>query len=204
MESGGKTFRTLTAPSGPVEFRERKSKFLGVAYPVDSTEQAREQVAALWQEFPDATHICYAYRIGSDLPEIRMNDDGEPSHSAGAPIFGQIESFDLMDVLVCVIRYYGGTKLGVGGLIQAYRDAARRCLEHGRIVTRIPKAVLSLGFTYADLDAVLRIIDQNRFNVVRREMALSCRIDLEVPVEETERVRNAFGPVPGVTINDKG
>ena len=129
-----------------------------------------------------------------------MQDDGEPANSSAPPIFGQIESFDLHDVLVCVVRYYGGVKLGVGGLIQAYREAAKSCLELGQIAVRRPTARLVLRFTYDDLDAVLRIIDQQRLPVVRRDMALSCRMDLEIPLSDLDRVREVFGPLPGVSI----
>ncbi len=194
------TFRTLNAPCGPSEHRDRKSKFLGFAYPATSATRAQELVDALWREHPGATHICYAYRIGVRQPEIRMQDDGEPANSSAPPIFGQIESFDLHNVLVCVVRYYGGVKLGVGGLIQAYREAAKSCLELGHIAVRRPSAVLALRFTYDDLDAVLRIVDQQRLRVVRREMALSCRMDLEIPLSDLNRIREVFGPLPEVSI----
>lgn len=193
-------FRTLKAPCGPSEHSDRKSKFLGYAYPAKSAARAQELVDFLWREHPGATHICYAYRIGVRQPEIRMQDDGEPANSSAPPIFGQIESFDLYDVLVCVVRYYGGVKLGVGGLIQAYREAAKSCLELGRVEVRRPTARLVLRFTYEDLDAVLRIVDHQRLRVVQRDMALSCRIDLEIPLSEMDRVREAFGPLPGVSI----
>ncbi|MDC6354287.1 MULTISPECIES: IMPACT family protein [unclassified Robiginitalea] len=194
------SFRTLKAPCGPSEYRDRKSKFLGYAYPVNTTSGAQELVDALWREHPGAAHICYAYRIGVRQPEIRMQDDGEPANSSAPPIFGQIESYDLHNVLVCVVRYYGGVKLGVGGLIQAYREAAKSCLELGRIEVRRPSAVLVLRFTYDDLDAVLRIVDQQRLRVVRREMALSCRMDLEIPLSDLNRIREVFGPLPEVSI----
>lgn len=174
-------YLTLAAASPMVELTERKSKFLSVAYPVQAMEAVSERLAELGAAYPDATHICYAYRIGRDRPEVRMNDDGEPSYSAGAPIFGQIEAFGLFDVLVCVVRYYGGTKLGVGGLIQAYREAARGCLELARIVEKVPTLLLDLHFEYAAMDAVMRFIAQRQIKMLEQEMALKGRIRIRIP-----------------------
>ncbi len=200
MENPTDSYLTLASTAGPVEIREKKSKFIGYAFPVDTVEAARARIAELGNAYPDATHLCYAYRIGTDRPEKRINDDGEPSHTAGTPIFGQIESFSLFDVLVCVIRYYGGTKLGAGGLIQAYRETALQCLQQAKILRKHPVNLLVLRFEYADLDAVLRLIDQHQLLVAGRKMDLSCRIDLEVRARDTDKVRKLFAPLTGVDI----
>ncbi len=192
------SYKTLSGPCGPVLFRERKSKFLGYAFPVLSGEGAREHLSALWQRYPDATHICYAYRIGHRQPETRMNDDGEPAYSAGAPIFGQLESFDLYDVLVCVVRYYGGTKLGVGGLIQAYRETARMCLEEAPVIVREPVRVLHLEFGYDSLDAVMRTLSQHQLSPQSQQMELRCAIQLQVAEHRAEAVMGLFRALAGV------
>lgn len=191
-------YKTLSGPAGPVLLKERKSKFLGYAFSVHSRDEAQEHLSALWERHPDATHICYAYRIGLTQPETRMNDDGEPAYSAGAPIFGQLESFELYDVLVCVVRYYGGTKLGVGGLIQAYRETARLCLQQAPVVTREPTRVLQLDFGYEALDAVMRTLSQHQLPIEGQEMKLRCRMQIPVPERRAEAVWELFRAIAGV------
>ena len=191
-------YRTIDRPSGPFLLKERKSKFLGWAFPADSPEVAAKQIENLWKKYPDATHICYAYRTGVEQPAVRTNDDGEPSYSAGVPIYHQIESEDLYNIVVCVVRYYGGTKLGVGGLIQSYREAARGVLESAGIVTRVPVCILTLDFGYPLLDAVMRFVSQNQLKLRSQRMELDCSLELEVPLERCEEVREgicALGPV---------
>ncbi|MEJ2585900.1 MAG: YigZ family protein, partial [Robiginitalea sp.] len=158
-------FKTIIKSSGPFLYKDRKSKFLGWVFPAKSPDHAIKRVETLREKYPDATHICYAYRTGVEKPMVRMNDDGEPAYSAGTPIYHQIESEELFNVLVCVVRYYGGTKLGVGGLIQAYREAARGVLEEARIVTRVPVCILTLDFEYPLLDAVMRFISQHQLKL---------------------------------------
>lgn len=192
------SYKTLTGPCGPVLLKERKSKFLGFAFPAGSREEAREHLSALRDRYPDATHICYAYRIGLRQPETRMNDDGEPAYSAGAPIFGQLESFDLYNVLVCVVRYYGGTKLGVGGLIQAYRETARSCLEQAPVVIREPERVLRLDFGYDSLDAVMRTISQQQLPIQYQQMELRCQLHVQVAEPRAEAVMELFQAIAGV------
>ncbi len=191
-------YKTLSAPCGPVLLKERKSKFLGYAFPVRSREEVAAQLESLRATYPDATHICYAFRIGLRPPETRMNDDGEPAYSAGAPIFGQIEAFDLHNVLVCVVRYYGGTKLGVGGLIQAYRETARNCLQEAMVVLKEPSRTLGLYFGYEALDAVMRTIAHNQLSIDRQEMALRCRVYLKIPAAREAGVFELFQAIPGV------
>ncbi len=191
-------YKTVAQASGPYQLKERKSKFLGWAFPVNTLEEAAQQIDKLWKEYPDATHICYAYRVGVEKPAVRMNDDGEPAYAAGAPIYHQIESENLFNVLVCVVRYYGGTKLGVGGLIQAYRETARGVLGEATLVTRVPVCLLTLDFEYPLLDAVMRFISQHQLNLRSQRMELNCTLELEVPLgqcEETLRGLRALGEV---------
>lgn len=198
MNADPTPFKTLNSPSGPALYKEKKSKFLGFACPVKSLEEAEAFLAGLRKQYSDATHLCYAYRIGLDQPKIRMNDDGEPTYSAGAPIFGQIESLELFNVLVCVIRYYGGTKLGVGGLIQAYRETAGMALEDGSVITIQPQQALILNFDYPRLDAVMRFVSHHQLSIYRQRMEMNCTLELRLPVKDKERIRegiSALGPI---------
>lgn len=192
------SIKTLSGPGGPVLLKERKSKFIGFAFPAKSREEVREHLSNLRERYPDATHICYAYRLGFRQPETRMSDDGEPAYSAGAPILGQLESFELHNALLCVVRYYGGTKLGVGGLIQAYRETARRCLDQTPVAIYEPVRILRLDFGYGALDAVMRTISQQHLSIQGQEMKLSCRVRIEVAELRAEAVMELFRAIQGV------
>ncbi len=196
-------FKTVSRPSGPFVLKEKKSKFLGWVFPSGSVAEAEEHLTQLADTYPDATHICYAYRIGVEHPVVRMNDDGEPAYSAGAPIFHQIESEDLFNVLICVVRYYGGTKLGVGGLISAYREAARGALQEARVVTRIPKCRLTLEFEYPLLDAVMRYISHHRLKIASQRMELDCTLELEAPLEACGEIRKGVRALGNVKLRER-
>lgn len=196
-------YKTVAQASGPYHLKERKSKFLGWVFPVKNTEETAHQIDKLWKEYPDATHICYAYRVGVEKPAIRINDDGEPAYSAGAPIYHQIESENLFNILVCVVRFYGGTKLGVGGLIQAYRETARGTLQEATLVTRVPVCILTLDFQYPLLDAVMRFISQHQLNLRSQRMELDCSLELGVPLEQCEEIRRGIRALGKVKVNRK-
>ncbi len=185
-------YKTVSSTCGPFLLKERKSKFLGWAFPVQTPEEAAEKIESLWKKYPDATHVCYAYRIGVEQPVVRANDDGEPSHSAGTPILHQMESEALFNLLVCVVRYYGGTKLGVGGLIHAYREAARGVLDQARKVTRVPVCILTLDFEYPLLDAAMRYISQQQLKLRSQRMELDCSLQVAVPPDQCEAIRKGF------------
>lgn len=195
-----KIFRSIAADCGPVLFKDRKSKFFGFAFNVEDLNQVKNKILELKAAYPDSSHICYAYKIGTDRPEIRMNDDGEPAYSAGAPIFGQIEAYELCNILVCVIRYYGGTKLGIGGLIHAYRETTKACLEQSQITNIIPTKILILNFEYAVLDQVMRIISQKQLKITDQKMGLSCAIALKGQENEVDEILKIFTSTPGVSI----
>lgn len=182
------SFKTIDAAAGPAQYRDRKSRFLGWAFPVSTEEEAAARLSDLRRGHPDAAHVCYAYRIGVSQPRERVSDDGEPAHSAGSPIFGQIEAAGLHNVLLCVVRYYGGVKLGVGGLIQAYREAARAALAMARVVTRSPKCILTLDFDYPVLDGVMSYISRHRLGIRNQEMGLRCHLELEIPLADCDKI----------------
>lgn len=196
-------YRTLSDPSGPFELKEKKSKFIGWAFPASSVGEAAAHIASLRSRYGDASHVCHAFRIGTDQPAIRMSDDGEPAHSAGAPILHQIEAAGLHNVVVAVVRYYGGTNLGVGGLIRAYREAARGCLKDARVVTRLPYAILTLDFQYPDLDAVMRFISQNKLEIREQQMDLSCSLKIRVPLHALDETRNGIAALGQVRLREE-
>jgi uncharacterized YigZ family protein len=161
-------------------YKEKGSKFIAVVLPVESTDEIRLQLEQLRKRYHDARHHCYAYRLGDDPYEVRYNDDGEPSGTAGKPIFGQIQSFDLTNVLIVVIRYFGGVKLGTGGLIQAYRAAAKDAVGNGKIVTKHWTVQLEIRFQYPQMNDVMRIIKEEGLRVLRQEAEGQSSILLEI------------------------
>jgi uncharacterized YigZ family protein len=173
-------FRTLDQPSAEAVFKEKGSKFLAYAYPLSKQEEVEDILLSLKKAHPKARHWCYAWQIGVENPTYRYNDDGEPNNSAGKPIFGQIQSFDLTYVLVVVVRYFGGTKLGVGGLVTAYRSAAKMALENAVIVERTLMEKVSLQFDYVHMDKVMRIIKENDLDITSQTMELDCLFQILV------------------------
>ncbi|WP_445382404.1 IMPACT family protein [Robiginitalea sp. IMCC43444] len=200
MAESTKSFRTLKKPSGPCLFKEQKSRFIGLAYPADSIEKTKSILEDLKKTYRDASHISYAYRIGWDPTEVRANDDGEPTYSAGVPILGQIESNDLFNVLICVVRYYGGVKLGVGGLIQAYKRAAQESIGQAGVFLKKPQRQLELRFEYPQLDVVMRMISQHQLRVKKQDMHLDCRLILNIKSERYSEIKELFSAIEGVSI----
>lgn len=196
-------FKTISKAEGPFLYREKKSKFLGMAFPAASVEAAERILSELRKQYSDATHVCYAYRIGIENTRERISDDGEPAHTAGSPIYGQIISSELHDVLVCVIRYYGGTKLGAGGLTQAYREAARGVLESAAGIEKKAGCILRLEFEYPNLDAVMGFISQNRLEITEQEMGLSCALEIIVSREKSESFKKRLQAIQGVRLSKR-
>ncbi len=185
-------YNTIAAKSPEVLFKDRSSKFFGVAYPVHSTEDVKNCLAELKKEHHLARHFCYAYRLGERYQEYRINDDGEPSNSAGAPIYGQIQAFDLTFVLVVVVRYFGGTKLGVGGLIKAYKTSANMALSESQIVERTIDTTFSIRFNYDMLNKVMRVIKDNDLRIVTQKDHLDCKMQLAIRQKEAKRIKTIF------------
>lgn len=173
------TYRTLAAPAEGI-YKEKGSKFIALAYPVSSEEEIKEIYAQLKKEYFDARHHCYAFMLGPAGNRFRANDDGEPNHSAGDPILGQIRSAGLTNVLVVVIRYFGGIKLGVSGLIQAYRAAAADALAAAQIVEKVDTATLTVRFDYGQMNAVMSVVKDFKLEVKEQDFSLSCRLVLAV------------------------
>lgn len=203
MPNSIKNFKTISRAAGPVIYREKKSRFLGYAFPTSSLEAADQELATLKKQYADATHVCYAYRIGIENTLTRMNDDGEPAYTAGSPILGQIASADLYDVLVCIVRYYGGIKLGAGGLSKAYKETAREILKISPVKRLRAVSLIRLQFQYPHLEEVMAFISQNRLKVRTRKMTLDCSIELVVSHEKSEAYCNRLQSIDGVQIHKR-
>ena len=174
-------FYTTVAKSGTAEFKDRGSKFIGYVFPVASAEEFRERLNDVKKEHPKATHHCFAYRLGLDGNTWRVSDDGEPSGSAGRPILGQIDSKSLVNTLVVVVRYLGGTLLGVPGLINAYKTAATLALQTTQLVQKPVEKEFLVQFDYTQVGEIMTLVKQYNCRIVRQEMQLFCNMTIAVP-----------------------
>ncbi len=172
-------YRTIHNPSEGL-YKEKGSKFIAFAYSVSSEDEIKERMVFLQKQFHDARHHCYAWRLGANMERYRVNDDGEPSGSAGNPIFGQIQSRNLTNILVVVVRYFGGTLLGVGGLINAYRSASSDALDQTRIVEQKVYDRLNVQFDYPQMNSVMKIIKDLDLSFENQEFDLKCSLTLKV------------------------
>ena len=179
------TYRTLELPI-QAEFKDKGSRFLAFAYPVQTAEQVKKHVDDLRQEHHKARHWCYAYRLGVDGNQFRANDDGEPSGSAGRPILGQIDSFELTDVLVVVVRYFGGTLLGVPGLIHAYKTSTQMALENAQIIENNIEKTVRIRCEYPYLNEAIRIAKNHQAEIIEQDLQLDCRLTVRIPLANAE------------------
>ncbi len=182
------SYKTIIAPTDEILYKDRGSKFYGYAFPLENDQEVNALIAPLRNRHPKAGHHCYAWKLGADEHNYRANDDGEPSHSAGDPILGQINSYELSDILVVVSRIFGGTKLGVGGLISAYRETAKLTLENAVIKWRTITAPVLINFEYPQMSQVMRFIDENNYKMEHQELTTTCSIIIAVPVSIQEKV----------------
>jgi uncharacterized YigZ family protein len=179
---GGK-FKTITALSEGF-YKEKGSKFLAFAIPCKTEEEIKEHIQRLRKEHYQAVHVCSAFRLGSDKKKYRASDDGEPSNSAGAPILGQIQSFDLTNILIAVVRYYGGVNLGVGGLINAYRTASKEALENAQIIEQEDELLVTLFYDYNEMPQVMALLKNSRAKIINQDFQLSCKLNIQLPISE--------------------
>ncbi len=166
-------------------YKEKGSKFLAFAQPCKTEEEAKAYLNSYRKEHHQAVHVCYAFRFGSDKKLFRASDDGEPSNSAGPPILGQIQSFDLTNILIAVVRYYGGTNLGVGGLITAYRTAAKEALDAATIIEQEDAQVLELHFSYEQMPQIMKIIKSHAVLIISQEFDNECFLKISFPKSNT-------------------
>ncbi|EAS18844.1 YigZ family protein [Nonlabens mediterrranea] len=182
------SYKTIIQPTEEVLLKEKGSKFYGYAFPLTSDMDVNNLITPLRNRHPKAGHHCYAWKLGADDHNYRANDDGEPSHSAGDPILGQINSYELSDILVVVSRIFGGTKLGVGGLISAYRETAKLALETADIRLRTITARIAIKFEYPQMSQVMRFIDDGNYQIIKQDLTTSCSITIAVPQSQQESI----------------
>ena len=186
------TYKTISSASEEVLYKEKNSKFFGYAFPVSNEEEIKEHLERLRKEHFSARHWCYAYQIGTEKIQYRANDDGEPNNSAGMPIYGQIQSFEVTNVLVVVVRYFGGVKLGVGGLISAYKTAAQMALENSEIVEQTINKFFTISFEYVHLNKVMRIIKEKNLQIVSQKMEMDCEIQISIRKKNIQNLLDTF------------
>lgn len=181
-------------------YKEKGSKFIALAYPVTTEDEIKVILANLRKEYHDARHYCYAYQLGDDKKKFRANDDGEPANSAGPPILRQIKSNNLTNIVVIVIRYFGGKLLGVSGLINAYRTAAADALSSTKIITKTIRDLYELTFPYTIINDVMRLIEEEKLTIVEQTFEAVCTIRIGVRLSKSEAIKNRIDKSPDVTI----
>ena len=189
--------------AGIAEFKDRGSKFLALAYPLKSVAEFKQILAAVKKEHPKANHHCFAYRLGTTMNDYRVSDDGEPSGTAGRPILGQIDSKNVTDILIIVVRYFGGTLLGVPGLINAYKSAASMVLQVTPLVHKPVLVHYHLQFDYTQMNDVMMIIKQTDCVVVKQELQLFCIMDIGIPKNRLDETLMKLGDIRNITVELK-
>lgn len=182
-------YKTITNEIGEGTYSEKRSKFLAFSHHVETLDEVKEIVASYRKKYYDARHVCYAYMLGAERTEFRANDDGEPSSTAGKPILGQINSNDLTDILIIVVRYYGGVNLGTGGLIVAYKAAAALAIEDSVQETRQVEELVKYDFPYVMMNDVMRVVKEMQPRIVSQEYDNTCSITLSIRKSEAETLR---------------
>lgn len=195
------TYLTLAKPSEAI-FREKMSKFLAFAHPVTTADEAKVVIAQYQKKYFDARHVCWAYMLGFARTDFQSNDNGEPSGTAGKPILGQINSFGLTDVVIVVVRYFGGIKLGTSGLIAAYREAARMSLEEAEIVERKLMKRIEFTFPYLSMNDVMRLVKQAQPDIISQQFDNACSMTLAVRADDYDSLTARLRDIDGVSLLD--
>lgn len=194
------TYKTIEAPAQGL-FKDKGSKFLAYAYPVTSENEIKEILAGLKKEHYAARHHCYAWRLGYEKLHFRANDDGEPSSTAGKPILGQIQSFDLTNILIVVVRYFGGTLLGVSGLINAYKNAAQDAINQAQVVEKLVEKNILIEFDYGVMNEVMKVFKDEKLQQIDPRFDLRCSISTFVRLSDVERIENEFRKIEGLQLS---
>lgn len=200
MSKNTDTYKTISAPSKEVLFKDKNSKFFGYAFPVTTEATVKLHLTNLKKQHYAARHWCYAWQLGTNPIRYRANDDGEPNNSAGMPIYGQIQSFEVTNILIVVVRYFGGVKLGVSGLINAYRTAAQLSLESAHIVEQLICTNFTINCDYKHLNTVMRIIKEKQLTITHQKMELQCAIEISVRRSEAETIFSIFNTLHEISI----
>ncbi len=194
------TYKTILFPSAEAVFKDKSSKFFGYAFPVNNEEQIKSFIEKVKKEHNSARHWCYAWKLGAKEIKYRVNDDGEPNNSAGKPIYGQILSFDVTNILIVVVRYFGGVKLGIGGLINAYRSSAQITLTNSKIIEKTIDINYTLTFDYVNMNKVMRIIKEKNLNINDQSLEIKCEIGISVRKKDAKNIFNIFNSAQGIYI----
>lgn len=194
-------YRTVAQEATGI-YKEKGSRFLAFAYNVTTADEAKAIIRDKQKEFHDARHHCYAWRLGSGEGETKVGDDGEPSGTAGRPILGQILSAELTNVVVVVVRYFGGIKLGTGGLIVAYKAATADCLQNAKIVTRTFDAALAISFPYLAMNGVMKTLKDSSAKIISQKFDTDCEIDITIRMAERDSLIAKLADVEGVTVSE--
>jgi uncharacterized YigZ family protein len=184
-------FQTISSPTEGL-YKEKGSRFIAYAFPTTTIKEAEEHLVQARTKHHDSRHVCYAYRLGATREVNKSSDAGEPANTAGAPIFGQIRSFGLTNVLVIVVRYFGGIKLGVGGLISAYREAAKDALQQAAIVEDFEKEEFTVGCKYEELLPLQKLLKEYKLDIVSQDFSENCRFNISASIEDAPKLRNLF------------
>lgn len=196
------TYNTIENAVENILFKEKNSKFIGYAYPITSENEVKTHIENLKKDHFSARHWCYAYQIGTETFKFRANDDGEPSNSAGMPIYGQIQSFEITNVLIVVVRYFGGVKLGVGGLISAYKTTAQLTLEEATIIEKTIDKHFKITFDYKNMNKVMRIIKEKNLDIVNQKMELNCEIEIATRKKNAKQIFDIFSTLFEIEIEE--
>jgi uncharacterized YigZ family protein len=195
------TYLTISSNAEGI-FRDKGSKFIAYAYPVCSEDQIKELILFLKKEHYSARHHCYAYRLGFNGENYRANDDGEPSGTAGKPILNQLLSAELTNILIVVVRYFGGTLLGVSGLINAYKNATIDAIQHAEIISKVIENLYLLEFEYPLQNAVMRVIKDEKLTVLKTSYEMNCLLTISIRLNKTEIAINKFSKIEGLRIKE--
>jgi uncharacterized YigZ family protein len=196
------TYKTIKIATEGILFKEKNSKFFGYAYPVLNEDDVKQHLETLKKEHHSARHWCYAYQIGTETIVYRANDDGEPNNSAGMPIYGQIQSLEVTNILIVVVRYFGGVKLGIGGLISAYKTTAQLTLEASTIIQKTINTEYLISFNYKNMNTVMRIIKEKNLNIINQHFELDCRITISVRKNDAESIFESFNHLFEIDIKE--
>ena len=194
------TYQTIAAHSEGL-FKDKGSKFLSFAYQVNSEDEIKEIVQAIKKEHYSARHHCYAWRLGHEKLQFRANDDGEPSSTAGKPILGQIQSFDLTNILIVVVRYFGGTLLGVSGLINAYRNAALDAIQNAELIEKLVEQKLLIEYDYGVMNEVMTIFKNENLPQIETKFDLNCMIITSIRMSDLQRIEEELTKIEGLNLS---
>jgi len=196
-------FKTINRPGSEILFKEKASKFFAYSFPILSETDVETAIDSLKSKHSKAGHFCYAWQMGENYEHFRVNDDGEPSNSAGMPILGQLQNFEMTNTLVIVVRYFGGTKLGVGGLISAYKTSAKMALEASKIITKTINLEFDVICEYDKMNLVMRLVKEYDLDILSQDLKLNCKFKISIRKKEFEAIYKKFDNVFGFQVSSE-